>query len=623
MSSVQTELVANAIPRAFGKCGPNDTKAFESWLLAEGKVCLPEIAAAYSKAISKIEEMSPRFGLAVCKLYGNLDVSDVAYQAGILSANTVFKAYNNRWCGRPLRALDCFVEYVRTGGGVACKPTALSTNAKKAPLDEGSVAASLLVHASAEATIAPTGQVAPVGSDSSDSNETYDRVARVVMDCFPNGARPGSIIDRNKIRRLYVERFNGSGLEDDEIIRALQARALIYNDKAYVLSDEAMECLRARCDEWVASGQRMFFYDELYRAYAEEFAEEKIFSSELLCTVLKLVEPHFVFYDAHFSVRRGITIEDELLRAFGDALVLSFEEIKVRLRFIPDDSLVPVLRRSVHFANAGQGDYVFLDNVTIDLQDASEAFRAVDEAIECNGFAPLRILDVERTRGENPGLSELGARNALYEKVLADSFDRKGSLLARHGERVSTRAVMCSWCLDHDGLSLNEMDDFVERELCNQGSAQLLRVAFDTMVRIEADKFVADGYVDFDVESVDAALALFVGDGIMPIKSITSFTSFPDVGRSWNLFLLGSYVHRFSARYQLGGEPVRGASVGAIYPKTVHFDGYVDLLARVLANSGVSLDDRTAGDYLVEQGFVARRAKITRDAATRARLLRG
>lgn len=708
--------VASSVAVDLGVRRLSDAKNFERWLLAEGKVCQPKIAAAYSKAITTIEEMSSRFGLADCKLYGNFDPVDVARQAGSLTVNTVFKTYSNRWYGRPLRALDCFVDYTRAEFGATSRKSLASrresswvarTEGKPAPsvsivsdctgkpaapaaspvmsaavqdapaipMKEPAIAVDRLAAPMSTAAIPPVNPSVPnpthvdpqgsavrsfvrqalVGKSVADREEVpdgateppistdwektssqarlphasfdlakpYDRIAQLVMDKFPNGVRPGSIIDRNKIRRLYAERFDdGDSLDDTTIIDALHARALVHNDKAYVLSEEAKARLCARCEELVASGQRMFFYEELYRAHAEEYAQEKIFSSELLHAALESLGFRFAFCDTYFTTIRGITIEDELVRAFGNDAALSLEAIKERLRFIPEESLVPALARSGRFVSASSKEYAFLDKVMLDQQDITEAHRVISDAIARNGFAPLRIVDVGRTMGENPGLSEVAACNALYEKALARSFDRKGSLISRRGERISTKDVMRSWCLDHDELTLEEMDEYVEQDLCGQGAAQLLRTAFDVLVRVDADRFVADRFVDFDVSAADAALALFVGDGIVPVKSVTSFTSFPDAGRSWNLFLLESYVHRFSARYQIDGGPVRDANVGALYPKGMCFADYRDLLSHVLADSGAPLGDGAASDFLVEQGFVARRAKITREAAARARVLR-
>ena len=101
-------------------------------------------------------------------------------------------------------------------------------------------------------------------------------------------------------------------------------------------------------------------------------------------------------------------------------------------------------------------------------------------------------------------------------------------------------------------------------------------------------------------------------EGVAPIKVITSFTSFPYVGRPWNLYLLESYVKRFSRRYCIkGGSPARTANVGVICLANDDRD-YNDVVAQVLANSSLKLEEHAVGDYLVRLGFVVKKTTFVK-----------
>jgi hypothetical protein len=170
-------------------------------------------------------------------------------------------------------------------------------------------------------------------------------------------------------------------------------------------------------------------------------------------------------------------------------------------------------------------------------------------------------------------------------------------------------------------MTVDDMDEF-EAELLGKARNAMLPVAFETMVRVDRDTFVKDSTIDFDVEAIDDALALFVSGGVAPIKVITSFTSFPYVGRPWNLYLLESYVKRFSRRYCIkGGSPARTANVGVICPANDDRD-YNDVVAQVLANSSLKLEEHAVGDYLVRLGFVVKKTTFVKKVTEQARVLR-
>lgn len=115
------------------------------------------------------------------------------------------------------------------------------------------------------------------------------------------------------------------------------------------------------------------------------------------------------------------------------------------------------------------------------------------------------------------------------------------------------------------------------------------------------------------MDAIDNAIALFVQNRMISIKSISSFTSFPWVeGYSWNLYLVESFVRRFSKRFRIDGWPAATSYVGCISPKQAEYPSYEDRLAAIVFQDRVVLDEKSIGDYLTSNKFILRRTSVVK-----------
>ena len=104
---------------------------------------------------------------------------------------------------------------------------------------------------------------------------------------------------------------------------------------------------------------------------------------------------------------------------------------------------------------------------------------------------------------------------------------------------------------------------------------------------------------------IDEAIALYCHEKFIPLRGITDFSLFPFTGFSWNLFLLESYVRRFSRVFKYDVRAVNSANIGAIVRKSFDYDDYNDILAYALAKSLVRLSDKHAvGNYLFDNEYI-------------------
>lgn len=140
------------------------------------------------------------------------------------------------------------------------------------------------------------------------------------------------------------------------------------------------------------------------------------------------------------------------------------------------------------------------------------------------------------------------------------------------------------------------------------------------MTRVDKNLFVKDELIDFDITGIDAALNSFVQGKIISLRDVTSFTGFPTVkGYSWNLFLLESFLRKFSRRYVYASPAANSANLGAIFPKSMNFEGYLDVQAAVVVQENIPLEKSLVEEFLIGHGFRAKRIdKVTARIIIRA-----
>ena len=111
-----------------------------------------------------------------------------------------------------------------------------------------------------------------------------------------------------------------------------------------------------------------------------------------------------------------------------------------------------------------------------------------------------------------------------------------------------------------------------------------MATAYEEMVRVSSDRFVAPRLVTFDVAGADAALDNLVpGSGVMPLAEMDSFVTFPPVdGWPWNGYQLESYLRRESKdfKYLSDAEEVSSKKLFSDLSKNLDDDGEESTNAR-------------------------------------------
>lgn len=451
--------------------------------------------------------------------------------------------------------------------------------------------------------------------------QVRDHILSFASESFPNGVRPASIIDINKLKRIYQTKIGEEIPAEVDVTLLLRNTGLQSGEKVYFLSEDQKQSLCSLITGIVDDGHRVIYYSELLSHHGELFETCHIYESPLMRTVLSSVMPAYIYKADWMLADRDATEIEEITRAFGENIVQTYQQLKSRCPYLTLDVIKWVLSRSDRFVWSSPETYAQVDLIELDQTEVDDIVHRILPLIQEDGYFSLAQLPIEESCGMNPQVSSSAVRDAIYNRYMAGRFTRNGLIVKRSEIHLTTYQLMETWLKGLDQVTLTEVEDY-ERELTGHHAVLGISAASSTMVRIDHDHFVSDASIQFDVEAVDRAVALFVGNRIIPISAITSFTSFPEVpGYTWNLYLAESFLRRFSKRFTIDGGPAQMSYVGGISSADRRFENYEDRLAHAVIQDGVTLTEEAIGRYLTERKYILRRSETVRKTLERARIL--
>ena len=437
-----------------------------------------------------------------------------------------------------------------------------------------------------------------------------DRLTQILSMRFPNGYRISSSIELARFRSFAAEDFGEElTLSDEELKRHISACGTPHDGKIYAVSAQTKARIKALAEEYFADGAQAIFFSEFYAKNENWLFGASVISEDMLIGLLRQLFPNLSFKQAYFGYMNTsvfAALANEILRVWGDDVLLTYEQLAERLRYIPPEK--------IKYALGQNGDFIWNNTETfshvsrIDITD--EEREAIREAVvrQCDTLGYASIVDVPfgEIAERNYALSVTAIHNAVYRICLSDKFDKKGKIIARRGDVVDAPAIMKEYCRTIAKCSLDDLLN-LEKELTGEVHRWIpMEAGNAVLVRIDRDSYVADRYVHFDADVIDEAIGRFVTGDYLPLKSFTTFGIFPDCGQLWNLFLLESYCRRFSNKFRFDTPSVNSRNAGAVIRKSCELH-YTEIMADAAANAEIPLSDAAVGKFLYELGYTGRR----------------
>lgn len=440
------------------------------------------------------------------------------------------------------------------------------------------------------------------------------KIIKIIVANFPNGVRD-DFIDTNKVLRIYLANYANEKISRAAVIDAIRANGIETDGRFYFLPDDAAEHVLLIFDELLETNP-IVYYAAVYEKHYDFFARLRIFSPDVLKKILQEADSAH-FYSAEFcSASKMTRLDYEVSKIFmATEKSLSLEDLQDKLPYVPTDKISAVLSDRKKFLQTTTGKYISASKIQFDFDELEAARQQIIDKIDANGCAAPEDYDLSSNFALNPELAEKDLRNIIYEKFFAYNFTRRGKkffrqeIFATNTSKRSFKSEMKKFLASRDEISLDSLIDYFRQISGNEIGLNIpLRYAFETMVRVSEKFFVKDALINFDVAGVDEALTPFVQGKIIPLRAVTSFTGFPPVeGYSWNLYLLESFLRKYSRRYVYDTLAANNSNTGAIYPKSMKFEDYLDVQASAVVQENIPLEKSAVEEFLIGQGYRAKR----------------
>lgn len=433
-----------------------------------------------------------------------------------------------------------------------------------------------------------------------------DAAETIISTSFVNGLRKNAVIAKKKFKNAYLAMTGDELPESVDIDDLAVSVGFEYSEKIYAVSEENKARIKILIRTAFETGNHVIFYEEIYKQNANLMTEAGIFSSDLLKIVLKQMLPEFSYKRSSFSESDADTLGMDIMACYESKLLLSYNEIKSMLPYADMVQIRFICSRNSRFVWAKEETYALAEKLQLSEADIDESKHVIADDISKQGFSVFQRISASASVELNPSVPEAALKEAIYSLHISADYERKHSIITLPGASFSPSAVMDEYCKGLRETTLIELYEY-EDELTSKTSYSL-GAAYSTMIRVDKERFVSKDSLLLDIDAIDSVLALFVRDKIIPLKSVNSFTSFPEVsGYTWNLYMLDSYCKHFSVRFQSIGGPAKTKPVGAIFPAQMQFCSYDDLLARVAAKSNITLNADEVSRFFTDNAYTLRK----------------
>jgi hypothetical protein len=436
-----------------------------------------------------------------------------------------------------------------------------------------------------------------------------DKLTQILSKRFTNGFRIDSPIELTRFRSFAAEDLGEEILLSDQELKSYIASCgTTFDGKVYAVSVQTKERIRRLVEEYFAEGAQVIFFAEFYAKNENWLFGASVVSQDMLIDILRMLFPKLSFTQTYFGYTDAsvfVVLESEILRVWGDDVLLTYTQLAERLQYIPLDRIKYALGQNGNFIWSSVGAFSHVSRVSITEEEREAIRETAMRKCNADGYVSITDLPLGEIEERNYELSITAIHNAVYQICLSNRFDKKGKIVTRKGDVFDALTIVKEYCRTVDKCSFDDLLNF-EKELTGMVRRQIsLEAGSAILVRIDRDTYVADRHVHFNVDKIDEVIELFVKGDYLPLKSFTTFGAFPDCGQEWNLFLLESYCRRFSRRFRFDTPTFNSRNAGVVIRKSCRLN-YTEIMTDAVANAAIPLKSTVVSKFLYENGYTGR-----------------
>lgn len=549
---------------------------FYLWM-TENKGLAAPTGRSYASAINRCDSLCAEHNIGTGRIYGEESLDKLERNIALLTLDDDFRVYNETQHNRLTAALAKYLEFLGLKEGIKFQ----KSKAEK---------------------VSPQEKV---------SQDELDRIRETLkLPRFEYGFKDDGV-ELYRFRASYEE-VNDSecSLSDDVLLNAIKEMGFEFDGKVYLISDDSMKSIVDEINDYKNHGINIVYYDSLYDFKFYEYSEAKIISSDMLKEILKHLMSQFRYRSNYFALPSEHQTELELIRndiirVWGSNTLQTFDELSMKLPLIPMDKIKFTLAQQPAFVWNSAETYMQADWFEADETEIENLSDYIDEQCEEHGVVSLDEIQFDHLIEANPEISE----TALYTcfcKLVEDRFERNARVLTRKGASKDTYTAVIEFCRKQDKCTYDHLEGIAKRVTGTIRRPDIIEAANAVMVRVDKDDFIADRFIQFDTDRIDAALDYVITDDFIGMREITTFSTFPFCGYGWNLYLLESYCRRFSKKYKYETRRANSSNSGAIVVKSCTLS-YHDIMTQAVARSGRDLQQSEIFGFLTEAGYMERK----------------
>lgn len=451
----------------------------------------------------------------------------------------------------------------------------------------------------------------------------YKEIINIIRENFSNGIR-NDFIDARKVLRIYQgrEKCTNEKISCTVIADIIRTNGIENSGRFYFISPDDTAEIKRFFDKLLRKNS-ILYYSAVYEKHTDFFVQQNIFSPNVLRKILQTTSNHFC--SVEFCATTSKTnLDYELERTFKIAdNSLSLMDLQEKFPYVPLKKIQSTLANPKKYLKTVCGNYGSIAKIKFDFQEIIAAKQQIYDQIIAKGYAASDDFTLASNFALNSAFAEKDLQNLIFEQFFAADFARQGNLFV---SKFSVKKKSSANSIRQLRVFISAQNELTLDKLFNAAqnfgitSRAALDLAYENMIRVEKDLFINDSLINFDVRAVDDALTAFVQEKIIPLRSVTSFVGFPALkGYSWNLFLLESFLRKYSQKYFYATSTVNSANVGAIYPKSMNLEDYLDVQSSVILQENIPLEKNAVENFLSTQGYRSRRLpKATERVIARA-----
>ena len=551
---------------------------FSTWLLDEKKMASAS-ARGYASSLKSINSYCIQNGI-ISTSFILCSADSIVLNTESILKNDTFQIYNEGQHNRFSAAIKKFFEYI-TGTEYGAEKSKRESKKRK-----------------------------------NDNNEYANQIINVLVNHFVYGFRLDSPIEIRRFRRHAENDSIDLPEADDVLISGIKNIGTKIEDKVFYFTEDTLSYIKNAIKQMSSDGSTILFYECVYEFDVAGMEERYITSADFLKQLLKqcktsifedLSEINFAknFLSLAGSYMERDAVTNEIKRVWGESQTCSVDDLSSRLPAIPTEYVRRYLAGSTAFVWVSEGVYFGMDRFVMTPEEEDTALNFVLLECESKGYASISDVPLGNTAEENYELSSVGLQEAIYNRVLCGQFKLNGKILTKDASNLDVVTLAKQYLLDKEDCTFDELDEKVTELAGNRYRYMTYEALYDTMVRVDRDRYVAPKYVKFDVDAIDQVLTDMVKDRFVAIKEITSFAMFPMCGQPWNHYLLESFCHLYSKKYTLKVLGYNDKNAGIIAEQSVSSE-YGELLAYSAARAKIDLTSESVGKFFFENGYMGK-----------------